>query len=422
MKVTIKKAIALASAATLAVSLAGCGGDASSDGIELRFQTWNLKNDKFTSYFEDLIDQFEQEHEGVTITWVDQPADNYEDKLSTDAAAGELPDVVDMGPEAAYTLANGGMLLNVAEAVPEAEDDYLEAAWEAATFKGPELEEGTYGFPWYLNTGPTYYNEALLEECGVADMGAPQTQDDIFAMADTFGANCGGKYALTSGIPSIQDFGMYGVQLMNEDKTEFTFNEPLGVEFVQHYIDMYNAGAFTDDMLNSSSSGESKSFNGGTQAFMNGSAFSVDDIRQNAPTVFETLGITNFVANTNPNMFMEMLVVNSTSEHLDLAIELARFVTNSENQLAFDKQASVFPSSKGTIDDEFFNPTDDTMDAEAMRMSAEQVRNGVIWGPPQFTSAVTNYLREQIALALQGQLTAQEALDATVEYANERIQ
>ena len=85
-------------------------------------------------------------------------------------------------------------------------------------------------------------------------------------MADTFGSNCGGKYALTSGIPSIQDFGMYGVELMNKDHTEFTFNNAKGVEFVQHYIDMYNAGAFTDDMLNSSTSGESKSFNGGTQA------------------------------------------------------------------------------------------------------------------------------------------------------------
>ena len=71
----------------------------------------------------------------------------------------------------------------------------------------------------------------------------PTKQDDIFAMADTFGSNCGGKYALTSGIPSIQDFGMYGVELMNKDHTEFTFNNAKGVEFVQHYIDMYNAGA-----------------------------------------------------------------------------------------------------------------------------------------------------------------------------------
>ena len=184
---------------------------------------------------------------------------------------------------------------------------------------------------------------------------------------------------------------------------------------------MYNAGAFTDDMLNSSTSGESKSFNGGTQAFMNGSAYSVDDIRKNAPKVFENLAITDFIANTKPNMFMEMLTVNATSKHQEEAIKFARFVTNSDNQLAFDKKANVFPSSKGTIDDKFFNPSDDTMDAEAMRMSADQIRNGEIWGPAQFTSACSTMLREEIAQALQGKITAKEALDATVKYCNERL-
>lgn len=268
MKGTFKKAVALGSAIALVGGLAACGSSSGDGTAELKFQTWNLKNEKFTDYFEGLIDQFEKENPGITIKWVDQPADNYEDKLSTDAAAGELPDVVDMGPEPAYTLASAGILLNLADAVPEAEDDFLPAAWDAATLKGTDLEEGTYGFPWYLNSGPTFYNKAVLEECGITvDPNDPPTkQDDIFAMADTFGSNCGGKYALTSGIPSIQDFGMYGVELMNKDHTEFTFNNAKGVEFVQHYIDMYNAGAFTDDMLNSSTSGESKSFNGGTQA------------------------------------------------------------------------------------------------------------------------------------------------------------
>ena len=423
MKGTFKKAVALGSAIALVGGLAACGSSSGDGTAELKFQTWNLKNEKFTDYFEGLIDQFEKENPGITIKWVDQPADNYEDKLSTDAAAGELPDVVDMGPEPAYTLASAGILLNLADAVPEAEDDFLPAAWDAATLKGTDLEEGTYGFPWYLNSGPTFDNKAVLEECGITvDPNDPPTkQDDIFAMADTFGSNCGGKYALTSGIPSIQDFGMYGVELMNKDHTEFTFNNAKGVEFVQHYLDMYHAGAFTDDMLNSSTSGESKSFNGGTQAFMNGNAYSVDDIRKNAPKVFENLAITDFIANTKPNMFMEMLTVNATSKHQEEAIKFARFVTNSDNQLAFDKKANVFPSSKGTIDDKFFNPSDDTMDAEAMRMSADQIRNGEIWGPAQFTSACSTMLREEIAQALQGKITAKEALDATVKYCNERL-
>ena len=423
MNKTIKTALSLLCSAAAVVSFGGCGGSASSGSgpIELKFQTWNLKNDKFTGYFQDLIKQFEKENKGVHIKWVDQPADNYEDKLSTDAAANSLPDVIDMGPEAAYTLAGAGALLNIAKEEPKAKDQYLDAAWQSATFKGPHLEEGTYGLPWYLNTGPTLYNKALLDECGLDSSKVPKTQDEMFANAEIFGPKCGGKYAMTTGLPSIQDFGMYGVPLMNKDHTKFTFNDPKGVAFVQHYVDMYKAKAFTDEMLNTSNSGESKSFNSGSQVFLNGSLYSIDDMKKNAPNVFEHMGITNMVANTHPNMMLEMMTVNANSKHKDMALKLAKFVTNSKNQLAFDKKANVFPSSKGTIDDPFFNPSGDDMNAVGMRMVAKQVREGRIWGPPQFTAVDGTRLQEQIAQALQGKVTPKQALDNVVEYANGRL-
>ena len=115
-----------------------------------------------------------------------------------------------------------------------------------------------------------------------------------------------------------------------------------------------------------------------------------------------------------------MMTVNANTKHKDMALKLAKFVTNSKNQLTFDKKANVFPSSKGTIDDPFFNPSGDDMNAVGMRMVAKQVREGRIWGPPQFT-VVGNRFREQIVLALQGKVTPKQALDNIVEYANGRL-
>ena len=77
MKGTFKKAVALGSAIALVGGLAACGSSSGDGTAELKFQTWNLKNEKFTDYFEGLIDQFEKENPGITIKWVDQPADNY---------------------------------------------------------------------------------------------------------------------------------------------------------------------------------------------------------------------------------------------------------------------------------------------------------------------------------------------------------
>ena len=53
MKGTFKKAVALGSAIALVGGLAACGSSSGDGTAELKFQTWNLKNEKFTDYFED---------------------------------------------------------------------------------------------------------------------------------------------------------------------------------------------------------------------------------------------------------------------------------------------------------------------------------------------------------------------------------
>src|SRR5665647_695838 len=136
-----KQFVAIAvGALCLPLTLTACGGGSGGSGSsaadgeikgEITFQTWNLKNEKYTPYFEDLIDGFETEHPGTTVKWIDQPAEGYQEKLSADAAGGSLPDVVDMGPEAAYTLAQAGVILNLADADPDARADYLPKAWES---------------------------------------------------------------------------------------------------------------------------------------------------------------------------------------------------------------------------------------------------------------------------------------------------
>jgi len=54
----------------------------------IQFQTWSLKNEKFTPYFKKLVKSFEKEHPGTTIKWVDQPGEGYEEKVQQQATAG----------------------------------------------------------------------------------------------------------------------------------------------------------------------------------------------------------------------------------------------------------------------------------------------------------------------------------------------
>ncbi|NEE02640.1 sugar ABC transporter substrate-binding protein [Phytoactinopolyspora halotolerans] len=395
---------------------AGDSEDAELSG-EITFQTWNLQGG-YEDYFNGLVADFEEQHPDTTINWIDQPPEGYQDKLSADAAAGTLPDVIDIGPEAAYTLASADMLLDLSQADPEAEQQYLPKSWEAMTFAG--LGGGTYGYPWYLNTGPSFFNTELFDECGLDSSNLPTTFDELFDQAATMAEECPNT-PMIGRMPAIETFGMYGVELMNDDGTEFTFNNPAGVELVQKYKDLYEAGGLTEDSLNEQQTGELEGFKSGHLGWLPGSSYTLQDLKETAPDVYENVAMGPLIANAAPNMYIQSIAVNAQSDNEDLAIEFARFVTNVDNQFAFSQQAAIFPSADGALDDPFFTEADDTDESRVRVEAAQQVEQAEVYWPPAFSSQSADYMREQIALAIQGDKSPQEALDESVAYANERL-
>ncbi|MGW6505631.1 extracellular solute-binding protein [Nonomuraea angiospora] len=406
--------------------LSGCGDggatpQASGGALagSIKFQTWNLKNEKFTPYFTELIAAFEKEHPGTKIAWVDQPAEGYQDKLSADAAAGALPDVVDMGPEAAYTLAQAGVLLDLNKADPQAKGQYLDKAWQAMTFSG--LGGGTYGYPWYLNTGPAFFNTALFKKCGLDPAKLPATYDELFDQAETMAKNCS-DVSMIARMPVIEMFGEYGVPLMDTTGKKFTYNDAKGAEFVERFRKLFAGKGLTQEALNNLQTKEVEEFKAGRLAYLSGSSYTLNDLKDTAPEIYKTLGIGPRISNAAPNMYIESLVVNAAGKNQPLATAFAKYVTNAANQLAFAKKASVFPSSAGSMDDEYFTKDDGDPATKVRLESAAQVKKAVVWWPPAFSgSADADTLREQIAQALLGKKTVQQALDESVKYSNDRL-
>lgn len=151
----------------LPLSACGSGGDdgGSTDASgkvqgDITFQTWNLRAN-FKPYFEGLIADFEKKYPGTQVKWVDQPAEGYADKISADAAGGTLPDVVNVSPDLVAPLAKAGLALDLDKAAAQYKKEYLEGAWASHQIPGMT---GTYAFPWYLNTGPLFYNKSLFEK------------------------------------------------------------------------------------------------------------------------------------------------------------------------------------------------------------------------------------------------------------------
>lgn len=418
------KAFRYALPAVLALALGGCGigggGDSPTATVsgkvtgQITFQTWNLKGG-YADYFTGLVAAFQGANPGTTVKWIDQPPEGYQDKLSADAAAGSLPDVVDIGPEAAFTLATAGMLLDLSKTDPGAQAAYLPKAWEANHFASLG---GTYAYPWYLNTGPSFFNTALLQRCGVSTAALPATFDALFAAGKTMAATCKSDATIVGRLPAIETFGAYGVPLMDDQGTKFTFNGPEGVELVNHYKDLYQAGGIIEDTLNKLQTGELDAFKAGRVGWLPGSSYTLKDLKSTAPKVAATVAITPQITNDKPNMYIESLAVNAKSKNTATAVAFAKFATDKDNQLAFSQKAAIFPSAAGALADPYFTKDDGTQETKLRLESAKAVSDAIVYWPAAFSSKSVDYLREQIALAVLGKKAVQAALDDAVKYAD----
>ena len=429
MKRTIlRKGLAAVCSFAALASLAACGSDTASDGgssTEISFQTWNLKNDTYTPYFNKLVKEFEKENPGVTVKWIDQPAENYDQKLSTYAAANQLPDVVNVSEPQAYNLAKAGALLNLSKEASEYAKDYLPDVWSGSTFKGNGIDEGVYGFPWYMNIDVAYINKTVFEQCGLDVNDPPKTYDDLFSQAKTVAKNCGGENYMLA-VPRIlpSEFSEYGVKFMNSDHSKFTFNSAKGVEYIQNYVEMYKDGSFPRDGLNSNTITAENLYFQGNIAYMPDSTSSVAAFKQNAPDLYDQLDVAPLVTNEKNTLNPMLFAVNSQTKNKELALKLANFLTNKKNQIEFSKKSNTYPSAAGAMDDPFFTDVDEsTLEGKVLKVAREEIDNGTVanFSPEVSDSDGANYMSPEIIKAIQGQQTAKEALDKAVTALNERL-
>ncbi|WP_037676113.1 ABC transporter substrate-binding protein [Streptomyces griseus] len=123
-----------ASALTLALCavLAGCGGSGESVGggkVVLRYTWWG--NPDRAERTEQAVALFEKQHPNVTVQTSFSGYDAYKQKLATQAAGGDAPDVMQLDYRQIDQYASGGVLLDLAK--------------EKATLRTSEIDPGLLG-------------------------------------------------------------------------------------------------------------------------------------------------------------------------------------------------------------------------------------------------------------------------------------
>jgi putative chitobiose transport system substrate-binding protein len=394
-------------------------GQSASGAAEVEFWTMQLQPE-FTDYFNELIAQFESENPGTTVRWVDVPWADMQSKILTAVSAGTAPDVVNLNPDFAAQLAGRNAWLNLDDRVSAADrQKYLPKIWQANTIDGQ-----SFGFPWYLDTHVTIYNQNLLQQAGLSQ--PPTTYEELAQAAKEIKEKTG-KYAyFATFVPEdsagvLQSFVKMGAQLI-DDEGNAAFNTPEGKAVFQYWTDLYQQGLLPREVLTQGHRRAIELYQAGETAFLSTGPQFLKTIETNAPAVAEASAVgAQISGSTNKKSVAVMnIVIPRNTDQPDAALKFALFLTNDDNQLAFAKAANVLPSTVAALNDSYFtNVAADAPTAEQARsISAKQMQDAEVLLPTiKDIKELQKIVYDNLQAAMLGEKTVDQAVaDAAAEW------
>jgi multiple sugar transport system substrate-binding protein len=189
----VRKAMALVLGGALVA--AGCGGGSGSGGqAEIRFIWWG--NDDRAKVTNEAVRLFESRNSGIRVSTSFQNFQNYFEKLSTEIAGGNAPDVIQMDYRYLNEYAGRGVLLDL---TPHVGKEIRTADWNAGFARSGELNGKQVAMPLAQNATTIVYDPKLFSAAGVPEPEIGWTWADYKEIA--------GKVKASTGIAGSTDFG-----------------------------------------------------------------------------------------------------------------------------------------------------------------------------------------------------------------------
>ena len=157
-------------------------------------------------------------------------------------------------------------------------------------------------------------------------------------------------------------------------------------------------------------------------AWTTASAGFASELAKDAPALVEHTVTTPRIGHAP--LFIQGISVSKASKSPEAALAFAQFVTNTENQVEFLKLAQgFFPGTKAGNDnpEAFTSVIESELQKAATQAAASAMGDATVEYPIQFTYDMDTYLKQQMALAIKGDIGIQEALDKAVDYANKNL-
>lgn len=261
----LSKAVAFAAVAALA--LTGCGGSSSADSADgktvLRFAWWG--SDSRAQATNQIIEAFEKANPDIDVQGEFSDWSGYWDKLATQVASNDAPDIIQMDDKYLREYADRGALLDLTGVDV--------SNFEDVSIQNGTTEDGLVGITTGINSFTLTANPEVLKDAGLeVPDDKTWTWDDYREITETVSEKAEGKYGAEApnepaGLQTWLRQG--GKHLTNADGAVGFSVEDLSGYF-QHHKDLLDAGSYpvASVLAENQNSGPDRSMTGtGTAAF-----------------------------------------------------------------------------------------------------------------------------------------------------------
>ncbi len=400
--------------------LGACGAPATQSNLsgksKIVFWTMQLKP-QFESYMNDLIAQFVKANPTAEVEWVDIPWGEMETKILSAVAGKTAPDVVNLNPQFAAKLAEKKSLVDMQSAISESDRQvYFPNIWKAN-----QLDNSTFGLPWYVATDITIYNRALFTQAGLDPAKPPTTFAELATVSAQIKEKTG-KYAFLltmDGGQVLESMVQMGMKLFAADG-KLAINDAAGIAAFDYWVNLFDKQLIPREILTEGHRKAVELYQSGELAILLTGPQFLKSMAQSAPDIAKVTDVSpQIVGVTGKKSAAVMNVaVPTTSANQDLAVKFALYLTNADNQLAFTKVENLLPSTVTSASDRYF--TESTKDSalidRARVISASQLSQSEVLIPPaKNIENLRKLIYEELQLAMLKEKNSTAAIASVIE-------
>ncbi len=362
--------------------------------VQLEFWDMNWGSSLFMSRMQDNITEFNQEHPDIHVSFTQLAWGDYTQKLLSAVQAGNPPDIGGGDSGIPFNMAAQGEALDISDLFAEWEadgtfDDMAPWAYEKWNFQGMNP-----GITWQHDSRGIYYRKDLLEEAGID---VPTTWEEWRAAMEALHNPAEGVMGLAApGRQGLYDTDQFYMTLvfqaggaLSDADGNAAIDTPEHLAALEFELDIVTNFAapgtpswtFTEVM---------RAFEQEQAAFAFGGGWFIEDIRLNAPDLFDRVGLLppligpggeeaqKIVSFANPWMIYEQ------SEHHEEAKTFLKWMMRPENleKLYASEPGGKWPVYRSLIESPTYQSN------ELLTEARQTVEYGVDYWYPHNSAAV----------------------------------